>query len=153
VNGVLKCNSPLLVEKAPLGPLRIEAEKGNLYDLSEMEPNEEELLKVRVSLNQQLGRLFLRTPERDLLVILDREVLGLTGDGLFPDIPDGKLLLELSGNGVFSEMEITVSPNETTVVDADLRDVGNLLYRIPDGAAASIAGEDCSKVFSGEWLD
>ncbi len=100
--------------------------------------------------NQQVGRLFIRAAESNVLVYLDKDELGFIGDGLFADIPAGDHSLVLSGNGLYGQAEITIFPNQTTIVDAELVPVGTLHYKIPHGANAIIGGKNYSRTISGE---
>ena len=139
VNGAFKGHSPVLVERVPLGHVRIEARKEGLYGSRELELTKGDLLKVKIALNQRLGRLFIKTENRNLLVILDNNFLDFLGDGLFSDIPEGNHSLILSGKGVFVEEKIVIAPDKTTTVEPKLISVGTLRYIIPEGTTAVIS--------------
>lgn len=145
VNGLFKGKSPLLVERIPWGNIHIKAKAENMYGFKEIMLMQADLLKLKITLNQRLGRLFIRSGEQGLLVILDDEILGFIGEGLFPDLPEGDHNLVLSGNGLYSQSKITIRPEETTIVDAELLEVGSLHYDIPDGASGLITGEGFEK--------
>ena len=150
LNGVSKGLSPLLIEKVPFGPHRIAASKDGLYGYEVLELDQEELLKVKIILNQRLGRLFIRVSEPDVMVRLDNDELGFLGDGVFPDILEGDHSLELFGKNLYAQTNITIKPEQTTTVNVTLVPVGTLHYRIPEGALTVISGRNCSKTISGE---
>ena len=152
LNGLPRGTSPLLVERVPLGPLRIAARKEGMYGDRELVLQREELLKVKIALNQGLGRLFIRASERDVFVKLDDEEWGFLGDGVISDIPEGEHTLELTGNGLHGRAQFRIAPGETTTLDVHLEAVGSLHYRIPDGAQTTISGRGFSKEVTGESI-
>ena len=152
LNGLPRGTSPLLVERVPLGPLRIAARKEGMYGDRELVLQGEELLKVKIVLNQRLGRLFVRASERDVFVKLDDKEWGFLGDGVIPDIPEGEHSLELTGKGLFGRAQFRTEPGETKTLDVHLETVGSLHYRIPEGARAVISGGGFSKEVAGESI-
>ena len=152
LNGLPRGTSPLLVERVPLGPLRIAARKEGMYGDRELVLQREDLLKVKIVLNQRLGRLFVRASERDVFVKLDDEEWGFLGDGVISDIPEGEHTLELTGKGLYGRAQFRIAPGETKTLDVHLETVGSLHYRIPEGARAVISGGGFSKEVAGESI-
>jgi TolB-like protein len=150
LNGVSKGLSPLLIEKVPFGSHRIAAKKYGMYGYKVLELDQEELLKVKIILNQRLGRLFIRVSEPDVMVRLDKDELGFLDDGIFPDILEGDHSLELFGKNLYAQTNVTIKPEETTTVNVTLVPVGTLHYRVPEGALTVISGRNCLKTVSGE---
>ncbi len=150
VNDIIKGISPLLVERIPLGLLRIAAKKNGMYGYRELELSQEELLKIKIVLNQRLGRLFLRISESNVKVKLDDDELGFLGDGIFPDIPEGDHSLEIIGDGLYAKKRIVIKPDETTTVNVELMPVGSLHYKAPEGAVVVISGQSYLRTFSGD---
>ena len=152
LNGLTRGTSPLLIERVPLGPLRVAARKEGMYGDRELVLQREELLKVNIVLNQRLGRLFIRASERNVFVKLDDEEQGFLGDGVISDIPEGEHTLELTGKGLYSRAQFRTIPGETTTIDVHLEAVGSLHYRIPRGAQTVISGKGFSKEVFGESI-
>jgi TolB-like protein len=150
LNGLSRGTSPLLIDKVPLGPVRIAAKKEGMYGYRELVLERAELLKVKLVLNQRLGRLFIRASERNVFVKLDNDERGFLGDGVFSDIPEGEHVVELTGKGLYGMAQFGITPEQTTTIDVLLDAVGTLHYRIPEGALTVIGGRGLSKTVTGE---
>ena len=149
VNGVRKGTSPLLVQRVPVGIVGVEARKGNMYGSQEVAVKGEVLAEATLVLEVSLGRVFVRSSEKEVRVFLDTTELGGLGAGLFKDIPAGEHELELVGAGLYWRQEVTVVSGETTTVEAYPREVGSIRYHIPEGAKAEIAGREYRQVVHG----
>ena len=140
INGVRKGVSPDLFEQIPLGFIRIEAEKDNLYGRVDIHITED-TNSVTIDLKETYGNLFIKTGYKDLNVYLDGILLGIVDSGFFADISVGGHDLVLEGDGYFWRGFVSVSANKSTTVEVELRAYGSLLYNIPDGAVAEITND------------
>ncbi len=90
LNGVNKGTSPILLSKVPVGMVRIEARKGNLIGSRTVEVSGKDTIEVNIRLEVILGKLFIKSNEKEVSVYLDENFLGPLGNGFFKDITVGE---------------------------------------------------------------
>jgi hypothetical protein len=137
VNGNPVGESPVLLKKIPYGRLVVEAAKNGLYGCHETTVSSGGLIKITITLSRRYGRVFVEAPDRALEVYLDDTYLGRVAQGLFEDIATGTYLLRVQGEAGRTEREITVLPEETTVVEITLKDLA-----VPSPDEEGIAGAE-----------
>ena len=138
--------SPLLIREVPVGRrLRVEARIGNRVGSSEVTLDKAGLQDLNLVLQAEKGNLVIISTERTVRVALDGRPLGELGSGLFRDVEAGGHTLELTGSGVYWKGEVTVAANKTADVRAEPYAVGEIVYDIPAGAEASVAGNGTSQ--------
>ncbi len=137
INGVRKGVSPDLFYQIPLGYIRIEAEKDNLYGRIDLNVTEA-TNSVKIHLEETYGNLFIKTSYKDLNVYLDGISLGKVDSGFFANISVGGHDLVLDGNGYFWRDFVSISANKSTTLEIEPRAYGSLQYNILDGGVAEI---------------
>ncbi len=140
VNGVRRGTSPLVIDRIPLGKVTITARKDSYYGEHTMELTSTNLVEITISMSVASGRIFIKSPEKDLEVFLDGTNLGKYESGLFKDIPAGEHIVSLRGNGLFWEGRAMVETGKTITLDAYPVPHGRLDYAIPENACAVISG-------------
>ncbi len=148
VNGAKKGVSPDLITRIPLGAIRIEAKKGNLYAVQDITVTAE-TARISLTLEEQYGNLFIKSSEAAVDVYLDGTRLGTLGSGFFDKLPVGDHVLELRGQDVYWSGNITLEVGKSTKVDAYPRPFGLLVYRLPESSSAVITGVGLRKVLHG----
>jgi len=128
VNGLRRGVSPMVVDKVPLGQVRVTARKDNLVAESVIELKNADLIEIDLILKISLGRLFVKSSEKDVEVFLDGKSLGPLGGGLFRDLPPGDHTLTLRGDGLFWEDRVILEADKTVTVEAYPTSVGILEY-------------------------
>jgi TolB-like protein len=149
VNGVNKGSSPLLVNKVPMGFVRIVCRKGNLY-ATEMVRITQGGTRIVLKLAQQSGSLYVRSSNYAVEVFMDGELVGKLGSGLFESIPVGRHKVELKGWGLYWADEVTIQLGTITQVEATPRACGSISYSLPQNVRAEIKGELFRKTIEGE---
>jgi len=151
VNGSRRGVSPDLVSRVPLGKVKIECRKGNLYGIEEIEITETSS-ELFVKLSEIYGNLFIKSSEKNVKVYLDDSLLGELESGFFKNIPIGEYSLELFGDGLYWKETVSIRPNESTRVEAYPRAFGIIQYELPEGAVAEIVGNMYREVVGGEGV-
>ncbi len=141
INGIRRGTSPILVDKVPLGTARVMARYNNLSGEALVEISGAELLEVEIQLKVSMGRLFIKSSEKEVDVFLDGKSLGPLGGGLFKDLPSGEHTLTLKGNGVFWEERVIIEADKSVSVEAYPTPFGTLKYNLPDGVVCEISGD------------
>lgn len=149
VNGMRRGTSPLVVDKIPLGQVRVTARKDNLVAESVIDLESADLVEVDLVLSISLGRLFVKSSEKEVEVFLDGESLGPLAGGLFRDLPAGDHTLTLRGDGLFWEGPVVLEADKTVTVEAYPAPVGTLKYDLPEGAVLNLSGAAGSRRLSG----
>ncbi len=149
VNGISRGISPCLVEKVPVGRVVISAKKDNLYIEQPVELKEPGLLELSLTLEVVLGRVFIKSSDRNVTVYLDQKELGPLGSGLFKDLPTGERVVELKGDGVYWGGTVVIESGKTVTVEAFPAPFGTLRYRFPDGVVIEIIGSGGTRPVSG----
>ena len=85
INGVNRGVSPGLFEGVPVGNIRIEAKKGNLYGVLEIRVTDK-TSSLEIRLKETYGNLLIKSTIKDIDVYLDNVFIGELGTGFFPDI-------------------------------------------------------------------
>ena len=140
INGMRRGTSPILVDKVPLGTARVTARRDNLSGEAVVEVSGAGLVEVEIALKVALGRLFIKSSEKDVEVFLDGKSLGSLGGGLFKDLPSGEHTLTLKGNGVFWEDQVVIEAEKSVSVEAYPTPFGSLKYSLPKGVVCEISG-------------
>ena len=149
VNGVKKGISPDLISRIPLGEIKIEARKGNLYAVKDINVTEN-TSQIKLSLKEQYGNLFIKSSDRNVRVLLDGSLLGDLETGFFDKLSIGNHLLELEGHNVYWSKTVSIEAGESTRVEAYPRGFGHLEYSLPEKSEAVITGTDLRRVVRGE---
>ena len=159
VNGVLKATSPDLIDRIPIGLVRIEAKKGMLYavkDLTVSADTEQILLR----LEEMSGNIFIKSEIKDAFIYLDGEKLMPLGNGFVEKVEIGEHVLEVIGSESMWKGIIEIVNGMSTKIDAVPRPFGTMSYNLPDGVHGEIAsgtdqfsfrGEGKINVFSGNY--
>ena len=92
----------------PLGKIRVEARKDNLYALQELEVTARTGM-LKLELQRQFGNLFVKSSVAAVDVYLDGRKLGALGSGFFQDIEAGDHLIALQGDGLYWEGPVTAT--------------------------------------------
>ncbi len=148
INGVKKGVSPDLISKLPLGTIRIEAKKGNLYAVEQVAISSDTAM-ITLVLKEQYGNLFIKSSERDVKVYFDGKLLGDLGTGFFNKLSVGQHNLELKGQDLYWSEMVDLEPDVSTKVDAYPRGMGYLQYTLPEKAEAVVSGIDFRQVVRG----
>lgn len=148
INGVRKGTSPELFSKVPLGQIRIEARKGDMY-AEKLVNIAEGMGEIELVLKQVFGNLFIKSSEPEVDVFLDGEPLGKLGTGLFRDLAIGSFTLRLLGDGLFWEDTVEISAGESSRVEAYPRAFGTISYMLPEGVIAEVKGSQFREVIRG----
>ncbi|MBN2051720.1 MAG: PEGA domain-containing protein [Spirochaetales bacterium] len=149
INGMRRGTSPLVVDKVPLGSVRVTARKDNLVGESIIELKSADLVEVDLALKISQGRLFIKSSEKEVEVFLDGESLGPLSGGLFRDLSSGDHTLTLKGDGLFWEGPVVLEADKTVTVEASPTPYGTLDYRVPDDAVLTLFGSGGTKHLSG----
>jgi hypothetical protein len=149
VNGILRGRSPLLIGKVPAGSATVEARRGSLHMSRQVQLSGSGLVEVSIDLTVALGRLFLKTTEKDLKVYIDGSYFADLGSGLLKDIAAGEHGVALRGPGVFWQERLAVTADQTTTAEVVPYEVGTVEYRVPEGVAVEVAGPDYRRVATG----
>ncbi|MBI9104602.1 MAG: hypothetical protein JEY99_19455 [Spirochaetales bacterium] len=149
VNGMRRGTSPLVVSKIPLGQVVINARKDNLAAEEVLRLETPELIETILELKISLGRLFIKSTEKDVEVFLDGRSLGPLGTGLFKDLSVGEHMLRLEGDGLLWEGEAVIAEEQTVTVEAYPRAYGTVRFEIPAGAVAQVKGRGVEKTLRG----
>ena len=150
INGIKRGVSPLVIEKVPVGEVRLSARKDNLAGEKMITLTSSDLIEVNLELKVSLGRLFIKSAEKNVNVYLDEKKLGPLGDGIFRDIVLGEHELKLQGDWLLWHDTIKIENEKTTTVDAWLSPYGILKYELPEDAACELTGPDGTISVSGE---
>ena len=137
VNGVNKGTSPDLISRIPIGTIRIEAKKGNLYAVKDITVSAETGM-ISLELKEMYGNIFIKSTERNVDVYLDGIHLGELGTGFFEKISLGTHTIELKGSDALWKGEVEVENGKSSRVDAYPRAFGVISYDLPEGTAAEI---------------
>ena len=148
INGVKKGTSPDLITRIPLGTIRVEARKGNLYALKEVDVSAE-TARISLTLEEQYGNLFIKSSDPAVDVYLDGSRLGALGSGFFDNLAVGDHTLELKGADVYWTGDITLEAGKSTRVEAYPRGFGYLQYSLPDQVQGEITGTQFRQVLHG----
>ncbi len=148
INGVKKGRSPELFSKVPLGRIRIEARKGDLY-AERMADVGAGIGEMTLALERVYGNLFIKSSESDVDVFVDGDRLGPLDDGFFRDLRVGRFTLTLEGEGLYWEDEVEIAAGESSRIEAYPRAFGTIDYSLPEGASAEITGKDFREVVRG----
>jgi hypothetical protein len=120
--------------------VQLEVRKGEQFAEREVDVIADELTEVALELHAAVGRIFVRTGEKELTVFLDGKELGEVGEGLFKEIPPGTHSLELRSENRYWKGTVEVEIGATTEVEADPVGLGTVAYRIPEEATAVVSG-------------
>ena len=137
VNGVHKGTSPDLISRIPIGTIRIEAKKNNLYAVQDVTVSAE-TGRISLQLKEMFGNIFIKSNERDVYVYLDGRRLGELGTGFFERIALGTHMIELKGRDSLWRGEVEVENGKSSRVDAYPRAFGVVSYNLPEGTTAEI---------------
>ena len=148
VNGVRKGKSPDLLARIPLGRIIVEARLGALFAVQEIEVTAKTGV-IKLTLEEQYGNLFIKSPTSEVTVVLDGKELGPLGSGFFLDLPAGEHTVELKGHGLAWSGTALIRSGESTRVEAHPREFGMLEYSVPDGATAEITSAGYRQVVHG----
>jgi len=143
INGVKKGVSPDLISRIPIGNIRIEAKKGNLYGVKDLTVSAE-TGKISLSLEEMYGNIFIKSSNSNVDVYLDGRKLGFLGTGFFERIEVGSHSVELKGSDSLWKGEVEVENGKSTKIDAYPRPFGQLKYLLPDGVIAEFESRDDS---------
>jgi TolB-like protein len=149
MNGVNRGVSPVLITKVPLGFVRVESRKGNLYATEEVRITRS-TSKLSLKLSQQLGSLYIKTSAAALQVVLDGVPVGPMGSGLVENIPVGQHKVELKGEGLYWFKDVTISLGVITQIEATPQPVGSVSYSLPPGVSATIQGKAFQQLLVGD---
>ncbi|MBN1686891.1 MAG: hypothetical protein JW852_09570 [Spirochaetales bacterium] len=144
--------SPLLLSGIGPGELTIEARKGDYYGSARVRAAAGRLIKVHIQLSEETGRIFIRNAAPDLTVMLDGKRHGTVGDGLVENVPVGWDRLELTGNGVYAELEVLVEAGKTTIAEPEVYPVGSIRYALPENATALLTAGNLRLELTGSGL-
>jgi len=96
-----------------------------------------------------VGKLNIISNEREVRVVIDGADKGTLGDGIFQGLPAGERRIELVGKDVYFERTVTIRPNETTQIVAELVPVGSIDIKAPADARTVIRSVGYSNVVLG----
>ncbi len=148
INGIPKGISPNLISRIPLGNISVEARKDNFYAVKNIEVNKN-TSRLFLSLEEQFGKLFLKSSETNINVFLDGRDLGSFGAGLFNHLSLGTHELEVMGNSLYWSGTIEIFSDTTTRTDVYPKPYGSLKYLIPEGAVAKLSTPGYEEVLTG----
>ncbi len=148
INGVKKGVSPDLLTRIPLGTITIEAKKGNLYAVENVNVSAD-TARLSLNLEEQFGNIFIKSSESQVEVILDGRNLGPLGSGFFDNLSIGNHALELKGQSVYWRGDVEVQVGNSTRIEAYPRGFGSISYNLPEGASAEISGNQYTRTISG----
>ena len=148
INGAKKGISPDLINRIPLGTITVEARKGNLYGSRTLTVSED-TAQIKLTLEEQFGKLFIKSSVADVDVYLDGRKLGPLGSGFFDGLPVGGHLLELKGPSTYWKEDVDIEAGVSTKIEAYPRGFGYMDYELPLSAAAYIKGTDFSRTLTG----
>ncbi|MCK5197816.1 MAG: hypothetical protein KAR21_05670, partial [Spirochaetales bacterium] len=140
INGVRKGVSPDLFEQIPLGYIRIEAEKDNLYGRLDINITEE-MDVVEIPLKETYGKLFIKCDIENLNVYIDGNFLDVLQTGFFTGIPVGGHDIVVGGDGYFWWGFVSVNADKVTTISIEPFEYGTFNYEILPGAEAEITGK------------
>lgn len=150
INGEIKGESPLLVQKLEPGNYLVEAEAKGMRARKRVKLDAGAFLQSELILENAYGRLLLKEHPNNLLVYLDEKLIGKTNQSLFTDIAVGKYQLKITGSEYFYQQEIIIKEKETSIVLNQLIKVGNLHYLIPKNCLAEFILKNEKKPLQGE---
>ena len=148
INGVKKGVSPDLFSRIPLGTIRIEARKANLYAIRDVNVTAD-TAQISLSLKEQYGNLFIKSSESDVIVSIDGRRYGELGTGFFDKLSIGEHYIELEGDNVYWSSRVSVEAGKSTRVEAYPMGYGHLIYNLPEKSEAVVTGVDFRKVVRG----
>ncbi len=137
INGVNRGVSPGLFEGVPVGNIRIEAKKGNLYGVLETRITDK-TNSLEIRLNETYGNLLIKSTIKDINVYLDDAFMGEPGTGFFPDITVGVHDLVLEKDGYYWDGDVSIIANKTISAEVEPKPYGFLQYTIPGGIKAEL---------------
>ncbi|MBI9109303.1 MAG: PEGA domain-containing protein [Spirochaetales bacterium] len=141
INGAKKGVSPDLISRIPIGTIRIEAKKGNLYGVKDVTISAE-TGRISLSLEEMYGNLFIKSSSRNVDVYLDGRKLGPLGTGFFERIAVGNHKVELRGSDSLWKGDIEVENGVSTKIDAYPRPYGTITYQLPNGVRADLTSRE-----------
>jgi hypothetical protein len=148
INGARKGTSPELITRVPLGKIRVEARKDNLYAMQELEVTAKTGM-LKLKLERQFGNLFVKSSAAAVDVYVDGKRLGPLGSGFFQDVEAGDHAIALQGEGLYWEGAVTVRSGESSRVEAYPREFGSLSFDLPEDATGEITGTNVREVIRG----
>ena len=149
INGMRRGKSPILVDKIPMGEVRITARKENLAGEEVVTLSTADLAEITIELEEAFGRMFIKSSVKDMVVYLDGKDIGPIGSGLFRDLPLGKHNLTLKGNWFIWEETIYLEANKTINIDAYPVPYGILEYILPENEICEISAEGFHETLAG----
>ena len=137
INGVHKGTSPDLISRIPIGTIRIEAKKDNLYAVKDVTVSAE-TGQISLQMKEMFGNIFIKSSERNVDVYIDGRRIGELGTGFFERISLGNHKVELRGSDSRWSGEVEVENGKSSRIDAYPRAFGVVSYSLPDGTTAEI---------------
>ena len=137
INGVHKGTSPDLISRIPIGTIRIEAKKDNLYAVKDVTVSAE-TGQISLQMKEMFGNIFIKSSERNVDVYIDGRRIGELGTGFFERISLGNHKVELRGSDARWSGEVEVENGKSARIDAYPRAFGVVSYSLPDGTTAEI---------------
>jgi hypothetical protein len=111
INGARRGTSPDMITRVPQGRVRVEARKGS-FTAEQMVHAGPAMTKVKITLKESYGSIFIKTNLKDVTVELGDRSLGALGTGLFENVPVGTHTVTLRGDGTTWVGEVTVREGE-----------------------------------------
>jgi len=147
INGIRKGISPDLIDRIPVGRIKVAAQYGNFYGENTLYVTKD-TREIRIECKEVYGSLSIKSDD-NLDVYLDDRWLGNISTGPFNNLSVGIHTLELKGQGLYWGDEVVIRRNEQTVVNAQPSEYGSIEYGIPEGAIAEILGDSFREVVKG----
>jgi len=147
INGIKKGISPDAISRVPVGRVKISAKYGNFYGEKVLDITEN-TGQIQIECIEAYGGLTIQA-ENNLDVYLDGRWLGKVNSGLFSNLTVGIHTLELKGQNSYWRDDVLIRGNESTLVQAEAKEYGNIEYGIPEGASAEIQGDMYREVVKG----
>jgi hypothetical protein len=141
--------SPILLTELPPGELLVEARLEGFHGTGQVRVVAGEIAKLHIELQGEIGRIYIRQTQADLILELDGERIGAVGDGLVEDVVVGQHLVELSGDGLYGKIVARVEANQTVTVTPEIHSVGTIRYALPADATASLNGDELESTVAG----
>ena len=141
INGVHKGVSPELIDRIPIGRIKVEAKTDGLYASRDVTVSAE-TGQLTLTLEKMYGNIFLKSSVSNAEVYLDGMKYGDIGNGFIKDVSVGSHRLEVWAVDSFWEGTIEVENGVSTRTDVYLRPFGVVRYNLPSGVYANLVSRE-----------
>lgn len=143
INGKEAGTAPGLFTQIPAGDVVVEVRKDNYHGQKTVFLSKGSLEEIAIPMELMTGRLLVQTDVSGLNLSIDGKDYGLLTGNVIRDIPAGRCVVMLSGDGLYAEDTVDISGNETASFTPDIRRVGSMKYVLPDGVESrcEVAGK------------